>query len=100
MQLELREAGSKVAVSTEPKCYIDSGICTVSFTEDRLRKASLYLPVGTPTLLFSLGALYEVCLGDYSADVYENSSARAWTEVTHARPLCCARSALAAARFL
>jgi hypothetical protein len=58
--VELREAGSKVAVSTEPKCYIDTGICTVTFTEDKFREATLYIPVGLPTLLFSLGALYEV----------------------------------------
>lgn len=28
---KLRDAGSPVAVSTEPKCYIDTGICTVTF---------------------------------------------------------------------
>lgn len=60
LKVELREAGSKVAVSTEPKCYIDTGICTVSFMEDKFRKATLYVPVGIPTLLFSLGALYEL----------------------------------------
>lgn len=31
LKASLREAGSVVAVSTEPKCYIDTGICTVTF---------------------------------------------------------------------
>ncbi|KAG5188447.1 hypothetical protein JKP88DRAFT_269457 [Tribonema minus] len=60
LKQELRDAGSKVAVSTEPKCYIDTGICTVTFQEDKFRRATLYTPVGIPTLLFTLGALYEV----------------------------------------
>ncbi|KAG5179923.1 hypothetical protein JKP88DRAFT_258228 [Tribonema minus] len=60
LKSELRDAGSKVAVSTEPKCYIDTGICTVTFQEDKFREATLYVPVGIPTLLFSLGALYEL----------------------------------------
>lgn len=32
LKASLRESGSPVAVSTEPKCYIDTGICTVTFT--------------------------------------------------------------------
>lgn len=60
LKAELREAGSKVAVSTEPKCYIDTGICTVTFQPDKFRRATLYAPVGVPTLLFTLGALYEL----------------------------------------
>ncbi|CAN0480124.1 unnamed protein product, partial [Discosporangium mesarthrocarpum] len=31
LKADLREAGSPVAVSKEPKCYIDTGICTVTF---------------------------------------------------------------------
>lgn len=31
LKSSLRETGSLVAVSTEPKCYIDTGICTVTF---------------------------------------------------------------------
>ena len=31
LKSSLRESGSVVAVSTEPKCYIDTGICTVTF---------------------------------------------------------------------
>ena len=41
---ELKEEGSKFAVQTEPKCYIDTGICKVTMEEDKFRSNLLYLP--------------------------------------------------------
>jgi hypothetical protein len=43
---ELKEEGSKFAVQTEPKCYIDTGICKVTMKVDRFRSNLLYLPAG------------------------------------------------------
>jgi len=43
---ELKEEGSKFAVQTEPKCYIDTGICKVTMEEDKFRSNLLYLPAG------------------------------------------------------
>ena len=43
---ELKEEGSKFAVQTEPKCYIDTGICKVTLQEDQFRSNLLYLPAG------------------------------------------------------
>merc|ERR1712032_1360128 len=34
LKLELKNENSKFAVSTEPKCFIDTGICTVTLQED------------------------------------------------------------------
>ncbi|CAM9511766.1 unnamed protein product [Chrysoparadoxa australica] len=60
LKASLREAESPVAVSTEPKCFIDTGICSSTFQKDRFRQATLYLPVGVPSLIICLGALYEL----------------------------------------
>lgn len=57
---ELREEGSKFAVSLEPKCYIDSGICTVTFLEDSFRTNLLYLPAGLLVFTVWLGLGYEI----------------------------------------
>lgn len=44
LKKQLKAVGSVVAVSTEPRCFLDTGICTVTFTEDSFRKAIIYLP--------------------------------------------------------
>jgi len=44
LKQELKEEKSKFAVSTEPKCFIDTGICTVTLQVDRFRTNLLYLP--------------------------------------------------------
>lgn len=50
----LKEEKSPFAVSTEPKCYIDTGICTVTMKDDFFRGNLLYLPAG---LILSIGWL-------------------------------------------
>eukprot|EP00559_Dactyliosolen_fragilissimus_P005890 CAMPEP_0184861976 /NCGR_PEP_ID=MMETSP0580-20130426/6531_1 /TAXON_ID=1118495 /ORGANISM="Dactyliosolen fragilissimus" /LENGTH=326 /DNA_ID=CAMNT_0027359659 /DNA_START=29 /DNA_END=1009 /DNA_ORIENTATION=- len=60
LKAELKEEGSKFAVSTEPKCYIDTGICTVTMKEDFFRGNLLYLPVGAIITIFWLGFGFEI----------------------------------------
>lgn len=60
LKTTLKEEGSKFAVSTEPKCYIDSGICTVTMKEDRFRGNLLYLPVGSILFLAWLAIGFEI----------------------------------------
>lgn len=56
----LKEDGSKFAVSKEPKCYIDTGICTVTLAEDKFRNNLLYLPAGLVLFTLWLGFSFEV----------------------------------------
>lgn len=60
LKTELMEAGSVFAVSTEPKCYIDTGICKVTMQEDNFRTNLLYLPAGSIIALVWLGLGFEV----------------------------------------
>lgn len=60
LKAELKEEGSKFAVSTEPKCYIDSGICTVTMKEDKFRNNLLYLPAGVACFVAWLGIGFEI----------------------------------------
>jgi len=60
LKLELKEAGSVFAVDTEPKCYIDSGICKVTLKEDKFRENLLYAPAGAILGLVWLGLGFEV----------------------------------------
>jgi len=60
LKRELKEEGSQFAVSTEPKCYISTGICTVTWKEDEFRQNLLFLPLGAITTLLWLGFGYEI----------------------------------------
>lgn len=51
---ELMAEGSKFAVQTEPKCYIDTGICKVTLQEDKFRSNLLYLPAGSILMILWL----------------------------------------------
>jgi len=56
----LKEEESQFAVSIEPKCYIDTGICTVTMQEDFFRTNLLYLPAGSILFLVWLGIGFEI----------------------------------------
>lgn len=56
----LREAGSKIAVAVQPKCYVDTGVCKVSWTRDKLKTSSLYFPAAFVGVLLWEGVLYEI----------------------------------------
>jgi len=60
LKATLKEEKSQFAVSTEPKCYIDTGICTVTLKEDNFRRNLLYLPVGLTLSLLWLGFGFEI----------------------------------------
>mmetsp|Transcript_7666 Transcript_7666/g.10027 ORF Transcript_7666/g.10027 Transcript_7666/m.10027 type:complete len:323 (+) Transcript_7666:177-1145(+) len=60
LKVELQEEGSRFAVQTEPKCFIDSGICKVTMTEDFFRTNLLYLPAGFAMLTVWLGLTFEL----------------------------------------
>ncbi|GMI35555.1 hypothetical protein TeGR_g3645, partial [Tetraparma gracilis] len=59
LKAELRAEKSKFAVSTEPRCYIDTGICTVTLQEDKLRDLILYLPAAAAATLVWTEVGYE-----------------------------------------
>jgi len=60
LKTDLKDEGSPFASSKEPKCYIDSGICTVTYQEDKFRNNLLYLPVGAILGVAWLGLGFEV----------------------------------------
>lgn len=60
LKKELKEDGSKFAVSTEPKCYIDTGICTVTLQKDNFRNNLLYLPATVILFLAWLAGSFEL----------------------------------------
>lgn len=60
LKKELMETGSKFAVETEPKCYIDTGVCKVTLQEDKFRSNLLYLPAGAILSIVWLGLGFEL----------------------------------------
>ena len=60
LKKELMDDGSRFAVATEPKCYIDTGVCKVTLTEDYFRSNLLYLPAGILLTLAWLGLGFEI----------------------------------------
>eukprot|EP00578_Thalassiosira_sp_NH16_P001227 CAMPEP_0181129506 /NCGR_PEP_ID=MMETSP1071-20121207/29356_1 /TAXON_ID=35127 /ORGANISM="Thalassiosira sp., Strain NH16" /LENGTH=349 /DNA_ID=CAMNT_0023215493 /DNA_START=21 /DNA_END=1070 /DNA_ORIENTATION=+ len=60
LKTELKEEGSSFASSKEPKCYIDTGICTVTYQPDNFRNNLLYLPAGAILAISWLGFGFEV----------------------------------------
>ncbi|KAL3943839.1 MAG: hypothetical protein SGBAC_002090 [Bacillariaceae sp.] len=59
LKAELKESGSQIAVESEPKCYIDTGVCKVTLQEDKFRSNLLYLPAGAALLVVWLGLGFE-----------------------------------------
>jgi hypothetical protein len=59
LKTKLKESGSKFAVETEPKCYIDTGVCKVTLQEDKFRSNLLYLPAGGVLTILWLGLGFE-----------------------------------------
>ena len=60
---DLKEEKSSIAVSKEPKCYIETGICTATFTKDNFRNNLLYLPGLAVLGLLWLGVGFEIIGG-------------------------------------
>jgi len=60
LKASLKAQGSIVACSTEPRCFLDTGICSVTFTPDRFRGLVLYLPAISVLTLLWTGGTYEL----------------------------------------
>jgi hypothetical protein len=60
LKKELKESGSTFAVDTEPKCYIDTGVCKVTLKEDKFRSNLLYLPASLTLSILWLGLAFEL----------------------------------------
>lgn len=56
----LKEMNSKIAVQTEPKCYVDTGVCKVTWEPDTIRTTSLYVPAAILTTLLYVGVTFEL----------------------------------------
>lgn len=60
LKRSLRESKSRIAVQTEPKCYVDTGVCKVTWSIDSIRTSSLYVPATAIATVLYLGGLYEI----------------------------------------
>jgi Zn ribbon nucleic-acid-binding protein len=60
LKRELKEQGSKFAVSRQPKCLIDTGVCTVTLQEDKFRSNLLYVPALAILTSIWLGPVFEI----------------------------------------
>ena len=60
LKRSLRDTNSRIAVTTEPTCYVDAGICKVTWTPDRLRISSLYFPAQLMLSLIWIGLVFEI----------------------------------------
>lgn len=60
LKIELRESKSKIAVQSEPKCYVDTGVCKTTWRLDGWRTSSLYVPATLILTIAFLGVFYEV----------------------------------------
>lgn len=60
LKRSLKETNSKIAVSVEPVCYVDTGVCKVTWTPDKLKQASLYIPSSLVASIVWVGGIYEL----------------------------------------
>mmetsp|Transcript_24131 Transcript_24131/g.31303 ORF Transcript_24131/g.31303 Transcript_24131/m.31303 type:complete len:315 (-) Transcript_24131:525-1469(-) len=60
LKKKLMEVESPIAVSTEPRCYIETGVCKVTFVPDTPRILTLYTPAFLIATLLWVGVTYEV----------------------------------------
>jgi len=60
LKRSLRESKSKIAVDKEPKCYVDTGVCKVTWSPDTVRTSSLYVPASLFLTTLYLGVFYEL----------------------------------------
>jgi len=60
LKASLRESKSKIAVAVEPKCFVDTGVCKVTWVEDQVRTNSLKIPALLLLTTAYLGIIYEI----------------------------------------
>ena len=60
LKQKLKADSSPIAVSKEPKCFVDTGICTVTWTPDKVRQFIAYTPVSVVVTLLWVVIAYEL----------------------------------------
>ena len=60
LKSSLKESGSLIAVDKEPQCWVDTGVCKVTWQADNLRQTSLYLPAAIVSTLLFIGIADEI----------------------------------------
>merc|ERR1711988_1310216 len=60
LKSSLKESGSAIAVDKEPQCWVDTGVCKVTWSVDNLRLTSLYLPAAIISTLLFIGIADEI----------------------------------------
>ncbi|KAJ8604294.1 hypothetical protein CTAYLR_002513 [Chrysophaeum taylorii] len=60
LKASLKAQGSIVATSKEPRCFLDTGVCSVTFVEDKFRKLVLYVPALLLSVAAWTGGTYEL----------------------------------------
>lgn len=60
LKTSLKAQNSIVATSKEPRCFLDTGVCSVTFSEDTYRKLVLYAPAFLATAILWTGGVYEL----------------------------------------
>jgi NAD-dependent DNA ligase len=57
LKSSLKETNSKIAVATEPKCYVETGVCKVTWSKRDILVSSLYVPATLFTGLLFIGVV-------------------------------------------
>ena len=60
LKSSLKESGSAIAVDKEPQCWVDTGVCKVTWQLDNLRLTSLYIPAAVFSTLLFIGIADEI----------------------------------------
>jgi len=63
LKRSLKENNSPIAVDVEPKCYVDTGVCKVTWVPDNIKTGILYVPATLISTTIYLGVLYELLNG-------------------------------------
>ena len=60
LKIRLKNEGSKIAVDKEPQCWVDTGVCKVTWQPDNTRQTSLYIPAAVVSTLLFIGIADEI----------------------------------------
>jgi len=60
LKASLKAQNSIVATSKEPRCFLDTGVCSVTFSEDKYRELVLYAPAFAVLAILWTGGIYEL----------------------------------------
>jgi hypothetical protein len=60
LKLSLKDSKSKLAVGSEPQCYVDTGVCKATWVPDNVRTTALYTPATLIATTLYIGIFYEI----------------------------------------